>query len=201
MSKFTFISIAFIFSLLLACSGNKKPADGSMQHVSDIMSKADILKIRESAPKLIGKDWMMITAGDNTKFNTMTASWGTLGELWNKPVAVVFIRDHRYTYEFVENNDYFTLTFYAEKYRDALNITGTKSGRNIDKVAEAGITPVKTDHGIAFAEGRLVIECRKLYADFLNADAFIEKSFINEHYPNGDYHKMYVGEIVNVWRK
>ena len=172
-----------------------------MKHVSEIMEKGDILKLRESAPKLIGKDWMMITAGDSTKFNTMTASWGTLGELWNKPVAVVFIRPQRYTFEFVESNNYFTLTFFEEEYRDVLNLIGKKSGRNTDKVAEAGITPVKTDNSIAFGEGRIIIECRKIYSDYLKADSFIDKENIDKYYPNGDFHKIFVGQIVNIWLK
>ncbi|MDR1055880.1 MAG: flavin reductase family protein [Prevotellaceae bacterium] len=165
------------------------------------MKKFDILKLHESSPKLIGKDWMLITSGNEGKFNTMTASWGTLGELWNKPVVVVFIRPQRYTFEFMEANDYFTLCFFDENYRDALNLLGTKSGRDSNKIEESGLTPVKTENGIAFGEGRIIIECKKLYADFLNSDAFIDRKLVDYVYPDGDFHKMYVGEIVNVWRK
>ena len=196
-----FIFASIVLSVLISCHDKKKPTNGSMWHVSELMRASDILQLRESAPKLVGKDWMMITAGDSTKFNTMTASWGTLGELWNRPVAIVFIRPQRYTFEFAEKSNYFTLTFYDEQYRDELNIIGTKSGRDTDKITEAGITPIKTNNGIAFAEGRIVIECRKLYADFLNAESFIDKSIIEKSYPNADFHKVFVGEIINVWSK
>ena len=98
---------------------------------------------KEDALNLIGKQWMLVTAGTSEKFNTMTASWGGLGWLWNKPVAFVFIRPERYTHGFIEASDCMTLSFYGEEYREALKICGTKSGRDIDKVAATGLTPVK----------------------------------------------------------
>lgn len=171
-----------------------------MQNISEIMKRADILDIRENAIKLIGKEWMLITAGRENSFNTMTASWGGLGELWNRHVAFTFIRPQRYTFGFAEDNDHFTLSFLPEKYRKALAIAGSKSGRDCDKVSEAGITPILTDNGIAFAESRLVIECKKLYAGFLDSELFINKNILKEHYPDNDLHKMYVGEILSTWQ-
>lgn len=172
-----------------------------MQNISEIMKPVDIMDVEESAVKLIGKEWMLITPGNPDDFNTMTASWGGLGELWNKNVAFTFIRPQRYTFGFAEEHDFFSLSFLPKEYRKALAIAGSKSGRDCDKVSEAGITPVMTDNGVAFAESRLVLECKKLYAGFLDAELFIDKSILKEHYPENDLHKMYIGEIFRTWIK
>ncbi|MCL2098275.1 MAG: flavin reductase [Bacteroidales bacterium] len=163
--------------------------------------QVNITELHESPVQMIGKEWMLITAGNSTAFNTMTASWGGLGELWNKPVAFIFVRPQRYTFDFLEREDYFTLSFYNENYREALTICGTKSGRDTDKVKEAGLTPLYTPLGVAFGEARVIIECRKIYGDFLQPEAFIDGSIAENIYPQSDYHKMYVGEIVNVWKR
>lgn len=158
-------------------------------------------KISENTFKLIGKDWMLITAGNIDKFNTMTASWGGLGVLWNKNIAICFIRPQRYTYEFMEKADVFTLSFFDEKYRAALQLCGSKSGRDIDKAKAAGITPVTGDSGsIYFEEAKLVLECRKIYYQDINPEYFLDKG-IQKNYPARDYHRMYVGEIINCLAK
>lgn len=155
------------------------------------------VEIKDNVFKAVGKDWMLITAGDDKGFNTMTASWGGLGVLWNKSVAFTFIRKQRYTYEFTEDKDLFTLCFFDEDYRNALSICGSKSGRDIDKVKETGLTPVHIDGTTYFDEARLVLVCKKQYfqdidpKNFLNAD-------IEKNYPAKDYHRMYIGEIVKV---
>ena len=105
------------------------------------MKETDILEINENAVKLIGKEWMLITAGNMENYNTMTASWGNIGFLWGKPVATIYVRPQRYTLEYIEREECFTLSFFPEQYRKALNICGTKSGRDTDKVKEAGLTP------------------------------------------------------------
>ena len=114
--------------------------------------------------KLIGKDWMLITAGDKEKFNTMTASWGGVGIMWGKPVATAYIRPQRYTFEFIENGDYYTQSFFDEEYRDALKFCGSKSGRDYDKVKETGLTPVVDDEtgAVYFKEAKLVFICKKM---------------------------------------
>lgn len=152
---------------------------------------------------LIASDWMLVTAGNRKKFNTMTANWGGFGHLWNKAVAFVFIRPERYTFQFMENSDGFTLSFFEEKYRDALNICGTKSGRNCDKVSEAALAPCFTELGYpAFTEARLVLECRKLYATMLTKNAFLDTEPLMAHYnTKGKLHKLYIAEIVRVWMK
>jgi len=144
--------------------------------------------------KLIGSDWMLITAGTAETFNTMTASWGGLGILWERKVAICYIRPTRYTYEFAERSPHFTLCFFEEQYRKALNYCGTHSGRNRDKVKEAGLTPVKANDIVYFEEARLVLGCRKLYYQDINPERFLDPK-IGSMYPQKDYHRMYIGEI------
>lgn len=148
--------------------------------------------------KLIGKDWMLITAGDKEKFNTMTASWGGVGIMWGKPVATAYIRPQRYTFEFIENGDYYTQSFFDEEYRDALKFCGSKSGRDYDKVKETGLTPVVDDEtgAVYFKEAKVVFICKKMYAQFLNEESALTED-VTKWY-NGDYHKMYMSEIVSV---
>lgn len=158
-------------------------------------------EIKENLIRLIADDWMLVTAGTPQKFNTMTANWGGTGYLWNKNVVFVFVRPERYTYGFIESTEGFTLTFFDEKYRDALNLCGAKSGRDCDKVKEAGLTPHFTAMGYpAFTEARLVMECRKLYADQLTREAFIDNEPLKTHYSTkGGLHKLYIAEIEKVW--
>lgn len=147
--------------------------------------------------KTIGKDWTLVTSGSKDSYNTMTASWGSVGIMWNKPCAFTFIRPQRYTFEFMEKNEYYTLSVYSDEYRDALKLCGTKSGRDIDKAAETGLTPVFDEKAPYFAQARLVLVCRKLYAQDLNEESIIDNS-IKSNYSANDYHKMYVSEIVKV---
>ncbi len=153
--------------------------------------------------KMIEKDWMLITAGSEQKINTMTANWGGVGYLWNKPVVYIFVRPERFTYDFIENNTGFTLTFFDEKYRNALNLCGIKSGRDCDKISEAGLTPFFTKNNYpAFEEAGLILDCRKLYGDILSKDAFIDDEPLKTHYnTKGGIHKMYIAEIVGVYTK
>ena len=157
------------------------------------MKETDILEINENAVKLIGKEWMLITAGNMENYNTMTASWGNIGFLWGKPVATIYVRPQRYTLEYIEREECFTLSFFPEQYRKALNICGTKSGRDTDKVKEAGLTPYSPSDGIvSFKEARLVMKCRKLYKGKLK-DSFKNTFTTAAHYERADnaYKKMY----------
>ena len=157
--------------------------------------------ITDNAFKLIGKDWALVTAGSKDSFNTMTVSWGSVGIMWNKPVAFTFIRPQRYTFGFLEKNGMFTMSFFDEEYRKALQICGTKSGRDTDKVAETGLTPAFTGDGVPyFEEARLVLVCKKLYAQDLNEDSIVEEA-VKGNYNGSDYHRMYVSEIVSVLKK
>ena len=151
--------------------------------------------------KMLGEDWMLITAGKKDKFNTMTAAWGGFGVLWHKTVAYIFIRPQRYTYHFTEENDYFTLSFFPEEFRYMLEICGNKSGKDVDKVKVTGLQPIETElKNIAFKQANLIIECKKMYYDDLNPQNFLD-SEIHKSYQLNDYHRVYVGEIINVWKK
>ena len=166
--------------------------------MESILKRVHVKSLKDNAFKLLDNDWMLITAGNKESFNTMTASWGTLGTLWNKPIAICFIRPQRYTFEFINKADYFTLTFFSEKHRDALNYIGSHSGRTTDKISHTGLTPVYTEHGnIYFSEARLVMECKKLYSDDIKAENFMISSLIKDIYPSMDFHRFFIGEIIN----
>ena len=150
----------------------------------------------ENAVKLIGDDWMLITAKDekNGRVNAMTASWGCMGVLWNKPVCVCFIRPQRHSFSLVEREERISLAFLGDRYRDALRLCGSKSGRDLDKLRAAGLRAVKIDGVDSIAEARLILICRKLYADDMKQDSFLDPSLL-ANYPNGDFHRIYVLEI------
>ncbi len=164
------------------------------------MTEINPVEFTKNPFKLIGKDWMLVTSGDKNKFNTMTASWGGTGVLWNKNVVFTFIRPQRYTYEFMENNDYFTLCFFGEEHRKALSFCGKYSGRDYDKVKETNLTPLFDLNAPYFKEAKTVILCKKIYGQFLNKDSIIDNS-IESCYAENDYHKMYVGEILKILEK
>ncbi len=154
-------------------------------------------KLSKSAFELIGKDWMLITAGDENKYNTMTASWGGLGVLWNKNVVFAFVRPQRFTYEFMNDSEYFSCSFFSEEYRNALAYCGKYSGRDVDKAKECNITPDFSENAPYFKEADTVIVCKKLYIQDMNEDCFIDKSLLS-NYVDNDYHRVFVGEIVKV---
>lgn len=151
--------------------------------------------------KMLTDDWMLITAGNDKKFNMMTASWGGIGRLYNKPVAICFIAPSRYTYQLMESNDTYTLSFYTEAYREALNICGSKSGRDTDKGKESGLTPLTTPEGSkAFGEAWLILECRKMASQSIDHNG-INDPKLKKDWEGKPMHKMYIGEIINIYVK
>jgi flavin reductase (DIM6/NTAB) family NADH-FMN oxidoreductase RutF len=154
--------------------------------LTDLYKSIAPKELGENPIRLIGEDWMLITAGTPEKFNSMTASWGGYG-MWKKPVTFILVNPSRYTFQFIEKEEVFTLSFYdPARYRDVLGTTfGRKSGRDIDKVKESGFTPIQTNPGIAYAEARMIIVCKKTFNT--NTD------------PEGKAHRLYFGEIVGVW--
>ncbi len=172
-----------------------------MNHSEEQLSVIDVESISENVFKLIDKDWMLITAGNAENLNTMTASWGGLGILWHRRVAFVFVRPTRYTYQFMEDKHLFSLSFFGGNYREALNLCGTLSGRDVNKVEKAGLTPAYRENGgIYFQEAEMVLVCKKLYSDDLKPELFLD-STIEDNYPKKDYHRMYIGEIIEVLKK
>ena len=152
--------------------------------------------VTDNTFKLIGQDWMLITAGTKDSFNTMTGAWGGLGIMWDKRIAVCVIRPNRHTYEFMEASAKFSLSFFDGQYRDVLTYCGTKSGRDVNKVKETGLTPVFGDEIVYFAQSRLVIECRKIYYQDITPENFLSPD-IEGFYPKKDYHRVYFGEIIS----
>ena len=149
----------------------------------------------------IGEKWMLITAGTADKCNTMTASWGGLGVIWGAPAATCYIRPQRYTKEFVDREEYFTLSFFPEEYRKQLSLCGSKSGRELDKVKECGFTVKTAACGAPyFEEAELVLVCRKRFAQDMNPDN-IPEEIKEKWYPEKDYHTLYIGHIVEVLQK
>ena len=159
------------------------------------MRKISPREITGSVFDRINRQWLLLTAEKDGKVNTMTCSWGGLGVIWAVPAATVYVRPQRYTLEFLEAADGYTLSFLPEKYRAALNLLGSKSGRGCDKIAQSGLTVVKKEGLPSFAEAELVLYCRKLYCQFLTEESFIDRAIADKMYPDRDFHKMYIGEI------
>ncbi|MFP4443699.1 MAG: flavin reductase [Spirochaetia bacterium] len=160
----------------------------------------------ENVFRAIGEEWVLITAGNTSEFNTMTASWGTLGILWSRPVVICFVRPTRYTFNFMEKSETFSVSFFNEKHKDILNYCGTHSGRDVNKPAETGLIPEKFElqeggEVIGFSQSRLVICCRKLYSQEMKEENFIDKSLVEDIYSKKDFHKVYVGEIDSCFTK
>jgi len=158
------------------------------------------LNLKENPFKLINDDWMLVSAGNEKKFNAMTASWGGLGIMWHKNVSYIVVRPTRYTFEFMEKHDHYTLSFFEEEYKDALTICGTKSGRDGDKIKEAGLTPIFDGNGVYYQEAKIVVVCKKLYWQDIDPSHFLDES-MNDFYPKKDYHRLYIGEIENMYEK
>lgn len=165
--------------------------------MSAILSEISPYQITDNPFKLIGKEWMLIAAGELDSFNMMTASWGALGEMWGRRIAICVVRPHRHTYQFMERVGYYSLSFFDETYRPALDFCGSRSGRDVNKAKETGLTAVTgTGGAVYFEQARLVIECRKLYAQDFDPGSFVDATIPPQVYPTGDFHRMYVGEIV-----
>lgn len=157
-------------------------------------------ELKDNPFDLIGKQWMLISAGNEEKCNTMTASWGGFGVIWGGPTATAYIRQTRYTKEFVDNNEYFTLSVFDmnDENRKALTLCGRVSGRDTDKIKEAGLTPYYVDGTVGFEEARMIIICKKVYAQYMGPENFICKEMVEKWYEDNDFHTMYLGQITKV---
>ena len=161
----------------------------------------DIAELKIQPHHLFHHQWVLLASGDFAagQFNAMTIGWGALGTMWSQPFAFVAVRPSRFTFQFMEKFETFTLSAYSEDYHAALDLMGSRSGRDGDKIAAAGLTPEASDVVAApsFAEAEIVVECRKVYANDLDPAKFLNEN-IHRHYPDGDYHRIYYGEIVSV---
>ena len=162
------------------------------------MKEIQISELNINPVTLIGQEWMLLTAGTKENgYNTMTCSWGHLGNIWNGPTAVCYVRPQRYTKEFIDREELYTLCFFPG-YKKELGYLGTRSGRDEDKVAKVGLTPVFGEGYTYFAEAKLVLVCRKLYQAPLKEEYFHDKELMDKCYPERDFHDLYVGQIVKV---
>lgn len=143
------------------------------------------------------KKWALLTAGELDKFNTMTVSWGGLGTIWNKSVATVYVRLSRYTHEFMDNNEYFTVSFFPEDRKKTLAVLGSKSGREMDKIHNSGLTPVAAGKSVSFKEAEVSLVCRKLFCQRVELSN-IPEEIVKTCYSAGDPHDMYIGEVVDI---
>ena len=154
-------------------------------------------EINENFIKNIGDEWMLISAGDKDKYNMLTASWGFAGVMWGAPTAIAAIRPQRYTMEFMKSKDYFTLSFFGDD-KKIHAVCGKESGRNVNKTEKTGLTPLfDNDTGAPyFDEARLVLICKKVYAQDLDKNSFIDTDIVDKIYPENDFHTMFYGKII-----
>ncbi len=143
------------------------------------------------------RKWALLTAGEKDSFNTMTISWGGLGTLWGKPVASVYVRQSRYTHDFLDKNDYFTVSFYPEACRKTLGVLGSRSGRDMDKMHESGLTPAAAGPSVTFVEAACTLVCKKLFRQTLDP-ANIPGEIVDALYKTDAPHDLYIGEVVDI---
>lgn len=152
--------------------------------------------------QLLDDQWMLLASGDfkQKQFNAMTVSWGSMGTIWNKPFVQVLVRPGRYTAEFMNRYETFTLSAFPDECRDALMLLGTVSGRESDKIRDSGLTPIASQRVEApsFLQSELVLECRKMFWQDLDSTNFIDAG-IEGHYPEKDYHRMFFGEVLGIY--
>ncbi len=163
-----------------------------------MFKEIDFTQVKENVVDLLKNQWGLVTAGNADGFNTMTVSWGAVGELWAMDMATIYIRPQRYTVNYLEDNDYFTVSFYDKEYHQALALCGSKSGRNVDKVKETGLTPAFENGVPYFEEAKLVLVCKKVAKGEFKPEQFIDKTIIDKQYSANDYHYIYYGAIEKV---
>ncbi|MBO7253369.1 MAG: flavin reductase [Oscillospiraceae bacterium] len=166
------------------------------------MKEIDALKLNV-APADFAKGWMLLTAGTQERgFNTMTCSWGHIGSIWGTggglPTAICYVRPQRYTKEFMDREDLYTISFFPDTFKADLAYLGSHSGKDEDKLAKTGLTPVFEEGCTYFREAKLVLVCRKLYQAPLKEDYFVDQTIVSQHYPQKDFHDLYIGQIVRV---
>ncbi|MBR5067533.1 MAG: flavin reductase [Lachnospiraceae bacterium] len=155
-----------------------------MEFTTDIFSQFD-------------KKWALLTAGNKESFNTMTISWGGAGTLWGKPVVTTYVRTSRLTHDFMDREDYFTISFYPEEYKKTLAVLGSKSGRDMDKMNASGLTAKEVNYSMTFEEAEVTLVCRKLFKQRLEPANIIDAK-AKAFYDGDAEHDMYIGEVVEI---
>lgn len=162
-------------------------------------TKKNIKEVSLNPFAKIGDDWFLITAGDEEKFNMMTASWGFMGVMWGKNEFISVIRPQRYTKEFVDKSEYYTASFFKSDMKKALTFCGTHSGKDYDKVKETGLTPIKVGDSISFAEADMILLIKKDFVQKMEKNSFVGTENAEKWYPTEDFHFEYIGEIVEAY--
>ena len=162
-----------------------------------IYKTVDPRSIKDNLIKCLAEEWALITAGNKDSYNMMTASWGFFGEMWGNDSIAMVVRPQRYTMEFIENSDYFTVSFYGDN-KAVHRVCGSKSGRDTNKTKETGLTPVANEKYVYFKEARMVLVVKKQFVQKMNEEAFLDKAVIDKWYPEKDYHNMIIGKIEKV---
>ena len=152
----------------------------------------------EMYEKLISEGGLIL-AGTLEDHNNMTIGWATSGVLWSKPVIISYVKPTRYTFEFCNKYDTFTI-LYFENRKDVLKECGTKSGRDYNKDELCNLHPCLLDGEIAYEEASLVITCRKIYQDDFEKESFLDETY-EEIYKDGLLHRRYIGKIVGIYKK
>lgn len=163
-----------------------------------MLKECAVNELKENWIRAIADEWMLIAAGNQQGYNMMTASWGFAGEIWGEDSVAVFVRPQRHTLGFLEENDTFTLSFYGDN-RAVHKVCGSLSGRDVDKTALTGLSPVFADGSVYFKEARLVLLCRKVYADGIRPENFVQSDIGEKWYPDADYHRLFIGKIERAW--
>ena len=157
----------------------------------------DINKLDIKPFEIFNKTWGLLTSGTLDNHNSMTISWGEMGTLWNKNVITIYVKPCRYTYQFMEDNDYFVVSFFDEEYKSALGIMGSKSGKNVDKDALSGLTPESYKDVTIYKEAKLTFICKKIYYNDLDINIIPEQQK-GIYYQKENPHRMYMGEIIDL---
>ena len=163
-----------------------------------MFKETELTEIKENAVDLIKNQWGLVTAGNENALNTMTVSWGALGELWGRDMVTVYIRPQRYTREFLDREDYFTLSVYPAELKSIHGVCGSESGRDTDKVKKCGLTPVFSENAPFFEEAKLVIVCKKAAVSKFEPEQFVDKEKLDAWYSDNDFHYIYYGEVEKV---
>ncbi len=155
---------------------------------------------KENVIEIISKEYMLITAGNKEGYNMMTASWGFMGEMWGEDSVAVVVRPERYTMDFIESNDYFTLTFFGDN-KDIHKVCGSKSGREVDKTALTGLSPIANENYVYFNEARLALVIKKKYIQPMDKKFLTDETIDEKWYKNGGWHNLIIGSIERIYIK
>ncbi len=170
-----------------------------MANLNENFKEINILEIPLKVFQILHKDWMLVTAGDVNKNNTMTASWGAFGVIWHKPTATIYIRPQRYTKKFLDNNSFFTLSFFGEKYKDILSFCGSHSGADVNKIEKTGLSVISVDNSVSFAQAGLILLCEKQYCQQITPSNILDKKITKNFYKDEDFHFVYMGQITKAY--